>query len=198
MLFLMLSLWGCGLSSDAIEGKVIDESTGKPIADAIVVAQWTGYVSVWFVDSQSTCFHVLSTKTNKQGRYYFPDWRKSHWGSKIRNQGVSISAHKAGYRWADKQGDTVRYLHPFKGNRQERLEYLKRVEEGIRCFGRSAGETSKNLIPLCRSLYQEAQRIAVTAEDRAIVNSLRYSLEKLELGWEMARARLKERALDKQ
>lgn len=180
LLLMILTVSACNLSGQVIDGKVLDANTGQPIAGAIVVAQWEGYVSIGFGDSQTACFHVLGTTTDENGNYHLPAWKKDYDGKRIQRQTAYITVHSPGYRRSSKRLTGVRYLAPFTGSTQDRLKYLKGLERGTRCIGAAVGHSEKNLLPLRQSLYEEARNIAVTEENKKIVKSLRHQMEALE------------------
>jgi hypothetical protein len=59
-------------TADAINGKVVDEETGAPLAGVIIVAKWT--IEASFVGYDSELLNVLETVTDKDGHYGFPAW----------------------------------------------------------------------------------------------------------------------------
>lgn len=185
MLFFIVTN-GCASSESEywpkLEGRVLDAATGKPIEDVIVVARWKGISGY----TNTVCYHVESTTTDKQGRYEIPAWRNDTRFQSLLNENVVITTFKAGYEESDriykehsyKQG--VYYQQTFNGSHEERLEYLMRVSSATRCG--EADTTESNLIPLKQSLYDEATRIAETPEDMGKVESLLFGLESLKVG----------------
>ena len=59
-------------TADAINGKVVDEETGQPLAGVIIVAKWT--VDESLVGRNNGLLNVLETVTDKDGNYNFPAW----------------------------------------------------------------------------------------------------------------------------
>jgi len=189
----VLSLPACALSGGAIEGQVLEEGTNKPVAQAIVTVKWVGSVSK-FVDSQSVCVHVETAHTDEQGRYRTPAW------SAASTVGPAIlvsrlipvfTAYKPAYRQAEKETDFPLYLKPFTGGREERLEYLKKTSRATGCH--AAGESEKNLLPLRNALYEEAQQLTETKDDKKVLEDLLYSKEIVEFGYDAAQKRHLER-----
>lgn len=189
-----LPLNACALSGNAIEGKVLEEGTNKPVPDAIVIARWNG-TAFSFVESPSVCIHTLTTTTDAEGKYRFPAWRKESPLKGVRDVHPIVTAHKPGYETHSPPGyarteefkQNVRYLQPFAGMREERLKYLQRVNSATGCG--SASESKKNLLPLAKALYEEALGLAKTEDEKKIVNNLLFSLEIIELGYETAERR---------
>jgi len=155
-------LIACALSGGPIEGQVIDERTRKPIVGAVVVARWQGHLAS-FAHGKTVCYHVLSTTTDRMGRYRFAAWKEDvteDWQKNIRQEDVLIVAYKSGFEWSgvfSERGD-VQYLKPFTGGREERFKYLDRVVSGTSCG--SARTSYKNLYPIRLAVYQEAKAIA--------------------------------------
>lgn len=196
VLFFLLTS-GCASSEKEYwpkqEGRVLDATTGKPISDAIVVARWKGISGY----TNTVCYHVESTTTDKQGRYEIPAWRNDTRFQNLQDENVVIIPYKAGYEESDrtykehsyKQG--VYYQQPFEGSREKRLDYLMRVSSATRCG--EAKATESNLIPLKQSLYDEAIRIAEKTEYMGKVESLLFGLESLKFGNMEALKRMNER-----
>jgi hypothetical protein len=187
---LSLPLTACALSGGPIEGQVLEEGANQPIAGAIVVARWNG-TAFSFVESPTVCVHVLTTTTDAEGKYRLPAWRKESPIKGVRDIHPTVTAHKAGYELARRYQVNNPLLTPFTGTRAERLEYLLRVSSATRCG--ESGASEKNLLPLKKSLYEEAKSIAKTAEDQNKVETLLFGLESLEFGSIEALNRMTER-----
>src|SRR3990172_7500957 len=174
LLCVLLPLTACALSGDAIEGRVLEEGTGKPIPDAIVVVRWEGRVSS-LADSHGVCVHVDSMVSDSQGRYKFTRWSKSSKVGPVFNVKSIVTAYKPGYELSQEYFDKQTYrknIYPLKlfaGTREQRLEYL------LKFIGMECGpyeEYRKKLIPFYKALYEEAKSIAVTGEDKKMVESI--------------------------
>lgn len=192
LLFLfLLALWGCGLSGDAIHGKVVDEQTGQPVPNAIVVARWRGDLFA-FVESQTVCVHVDTATTDEKGQYRLPAWRKRNDLGWVRDVMPVINIYKQGYSHTYQRSDNVQYLKPFTGTREERFEYLSRV--GVSCSHKQ--QTEINLLPLYKALYEEARTLALTRDEKLMALYRLRDVERLELGsdqaWENFRQRQRE------
>jgi len=196
---LLLPLSACALSGSAIEGKVLEEGTNKPIPEAIVIARWSG-TAFSFVESPTVCVHVLTTTTDAEGKYRFPAWRKESPLKGVRDVRSIITAHKPGYETHSPPGyarseefkRNVRYLQPLTGGREERLKYLERIEQSARAC-RSPEAEEKNLLPLYRALYEEARSLAKTKEDQKITDGFLAGIEIIELGYKEGMRRTLER-----
>lgn len=191
ILLLAPSLAACGeYYSLPIDGKVVEERTLKPIPEAMVVIRWTGNISSSWVDSKTVCYHVETAITDKSGNFHIPGWtgKPANIQTDIYDLQTHIDAYKVGYGFptTPPQGSKVVYLSPFAGTREERLEYLIGLT-GMECG--SFEEYRKKLIPLYKALYEEANSIAATEEDKKTIESILYNLEILELGFETAEKR---------
>lgn len=170
----VLPLAACtGLSGGPIEGRVLEASTRKPIGDAIVVARWEGHLAS-YAHGKTVCYHVLTTKTNVEGRYQFPAWKKDiaeDWQKNIRPERVLIDVYKPGYRFhsvpQDRPNDRVLAL--FTGGREERLREIEHLKQStVGCADPRAN--GKSLIPLYQALHDEAKPLAKTKEEGVIVS----------------------------
>lgn len=175
---LLTSLSACaspfGLSGEAIEGKVLEAGTNKPIPHAIVVVRWDGILS-GFAEQRGVCVHVESTATDEQGRYRINAWRKPSTLGGVRDIGPTVSAYQPSYEIArrDRENNMV-YLRPFTGGRGERLQYLDRVISSTSCGDKS---THQNLYRIHRAVYEEARAIAQTEEEKKQVERLKWIAE---------------------
>lgn len=174
-LLMALPLSACALSGGPVSGKVLEEGTDKPITGAIVVVRWKGDLPS-FADSKTVCYHVASTVSDEAGHYHIAAWRKeatADWQKRIINKEFIVEAYKVGYGFPKVPSlrDEIVYLAPFKGGSAERLEYLIRIISANNCP--SAGSSSKNLYPMYKAMYEEANAISTTAEDRKMVDILR-------------------------
>lgn len=182
LILTLLPLTACGLSSDPIEGQVLEAGTKKPLAGAIVVIRWEG-TSSQIAESKTVCYHVETATTDAQGNYRTPAWRKFKLTGEFMGLGFTpgakdITAYKPGYseHWPagyDRTEDykkNVRYLEPFKGTGDERLKYLMNLSYGADCYGAN----EKPLFALQKALYQEAKRLAVTPQDQDGVQRIKH------------------------
>jgi hypothetical protein len=72
----ILALRACALSGGPVSGQVIDETTGKPVADAIVVAHSHGSWTKIVGESSSACYHVETARTDAEGKYQIAAWTR--------------------------------------------------------------------------------------------------------------------------
>lgn len=161
------------MSGNAIEGRVVEAESRKPIEGAIVVVRWEGYVSA-LVDSQSVCVHVQTTTTDKDGRYKFPAWNKPDKRGPVKEIRPDITVYKTGYQWPDKILGKANeyYLTPAKGTSAEKLKFFERI---VRSFGcGAAGRSGKNKYNLYKTLYNDAKPLIKTEEDKKTLAWLKW------------------------
>ena len=190
-MFLLLTACFGGIRSwPVITGQVLEVGTNKPIQGAIVVSLWSGEKSKTFADFQSVCYHVESTTTDKNGRYEIPVWIEDLSHFNITDKRYSVDVFKSGYQedestmLSDNQNNSLYFLKP-KGTRKEYFKYLR----WFRISCRKAGESNKNLYALNKALYSEAKKFAKSKEEQKVVNSLLWSLENIEYGYDEAERR---------
>lgn len=197
MLLALLPLTACGVSSKPIEGQVVDAETKKPIAGAIVIARWRGTYSA-LVDTHTSCYHVETATTDKDGYYKIPGWWEMPKGPFFSEDSMVLDAYKPGYEkyWPvgyDRTEDfknNVLYLMPFKGTKEERLKYLMHMSGLAECY--AVGD-AKVLFPIQKALYQEANGIASTAQDQDAVQWIR---RKAVLSWKRSEVALTDSEVD--
>ena len=99
---------GCTLvvSGCAMDGRVVDKETGKPIPGALVIVEWSGAVG-GPVQSSRVCFHLEVVPTDANGRYHIPGWSRRPANETeggffgVRNVEVTRRTYKAGYEPID-------------------------------------------------------------------------------------------------
>lgn len=181
----VIPLIACAYSGGPVEGTVLEEGVGKPIPDATVVVRWEG-TAFSFAHTQSVCIHVESAITDDKGHFRIPAWRASVQPAGVHDLKPLVTVHKPGYEEYRAPGyvrteafkQNIRYLKPFTGGREERLEYLSRA--AVSCS--HVKEIEIKLLPLYKALYEEANSIAVTKEEKIKALHHLKDIEKLELG----------------
>ncbi len=181
-LFVVLasSLWCVAPSSSALSGKpvngvVLDETSGKPISDAIVYASWRGHGSAGLADGGSVCFHVETARTDAEGKFRLAGWSD---GFSLRDMFISekiviLDAFKPGYNRLGPPNYTGGkiFLAP-RGQQTDAsyFEYLAAVDRQSMCPG--GGRSLQNLYPLFNALVAEAKQFARTKEERDTVKGM--------------------------
>lgn len=192
----MLPLSACSLSSGPIEGRVLEEGTDKPIAGAIVVVNWIGRTTSgsMFVEAQDVCYHVETAITDEKGRYQTKGWsQEQHKDYTLKFDRMQVSAYKRDYglSQAIPRNDEDVYLASFKGTWEQRLGYLRRVFEATSCGAQNPSE--ENRLPLLNALFDEAKLyggdIKPASNEMSLVESIRYDMEIIELGFAEAEKR---------
>lgn len=190
-----LPLTACGVSSGPIDGTIIDEATGKPIADAIVLVTWEGSIPA-VVEQHRVCVHVMSTITDGQGRYHFDGWsKKANFGPvPVTVLQPLLFAYKPGYEWSDRpsEADSNKlYLALSKATGDERAAFLFRVLDNSRCNTRDSSE--KNRLPLLQSVEREAGTLIQAKDKQRLLEAILFEKEVAQFGDEEAQRRYLER-----
>lgn len=181
----MVSLSACSLSSGSISGKVLEEGTNEPIPGAIVVVRWIGRTTSGsiFVEARDVCYHVETATTDEKGKYQTKSWsQEQHKDYTLKFDHMLVDAYKRDYGLSQvkPRNDEDVYLAPFKGASEERLKYLKRLDEGNACP--DAGDSRKNRLVHQEAIYNEARTIAITEQDNRIVEILLFGIESERFG----------------
>jgi hypothetical protein len=166
-------------------GTVLEQDTDTAIPDAIVVARWKGWISQ-LVDSQSVCYHVETSSTDAKGRYDIKDWTKL--SGKVHHESISYTVYKPGYRQTATKGNS-HYLEKERGSVEERLEYLSSI--AVTCGMKS--EDQQKLLALYSAIYEEANRIAKTNQEKRKALYHLKRIEWIELGSDEAWRRFYQR-----
>jgi hypothetical protein len=198
-------LQACSITGGAIDGQVLEDGTNKPVPEAWVAARWTctgGY-------GHHICHHVMVTATDKEGRYHLPAWSKEGKNYCVEEPFVHFDVYKPGYAKTlgptavIKTGDAspppedrletiystakpgMLYVKAFDGTREERfIKILDAID--TRC-GPTAGESRKNLVPLLRRLYRDAEPLAVTKKDKEHLIGMLLTIDFIERPGEAAK-----------
>jgi len=190
LLVMLLPLPACAtdfvVSSPTVEGRVIEQETRKPVADALVVVLWKGHAG----HSGTVCYRVETATSDAQGAYRIKAWEQPAPGGAPLSRYRLPMAYKSGYEYIASDKDTV-YLKPFTGTPGERLNYLRRVSSASGCA--SAGESEKNLLPLRSALLEQARQLADKQTEQEEIEPFLFQVEALEFGYEVAERRQIER-----
>jgi hypothetical protein len=196
IMFTLLPLTACGLTGGIVSGKVLEEKTDKPIPGAIVVVRWIGRTTSgsMYVEAHNVCYHVETATTDEQGGYQTKAWSQAqHKDYTVKFHNMQVDAYKQDYglSQAATRNDEDVYLAPFKGTSGERLAYLKRIYGATGCGAQN--ESEKNMLPLLKALYDEAKLHGgdkkPVPNEMSLLESLRYGMETIELGFEEAEKR---------
>ena len=164
---LSMLLTGCygdgGGYNASFEGTVIESVTGKPIAGAYVIAEWT-HNGHNIVGTNTSCPRVEVVMTDANGRYKIPPVFISSFFGTYR----SVYAFKAGFknvpRLSENEDWRAARMVPFEETADKRLASYNGYAYLTGC-GKEEEYTPK-LIPLFRAIYDEAKTLVVSAEQR--------------------------------
>ena len=170
-LFIGISFWG-----GPIDGRVIDVESDLPLADAYVVARWQKS-SFGIAHSSSSCIHVETAISDKDGRYFIPRWWQFPpllWIDGL----TGMDAYRPGYQSVASYTAEARrhpeyvYMKKFVGTDVERFNYISGgVFSGMSCAG--AGASRRNMFPLEKGAIQEAKGLVRSEEQRKSVEGMR-------------------------
>jgi hypothetical protein len=184
-------LSGCATTSGYIKGQVMDVDSLKPISDAYVAIVWEGD-RFTPPDSHTICFHASATLSDDEGKFMFLPWVRSDGLLPIIDIDNHLVIYKSGYQEVNSDGSEVvdgsgetgtkdrdkvslggnknnpvgdhYLLKRYVGQRQKRLEYLRRLPRKLVCP--NAGNSRKNLYPLLEAIYYEAKALSVSDEEK--------------------------------
>jgi Ankyrin repeats (many copies) len=177
-----------------VRGSVVDDTTGAPVPDAIVVSHWSGHVS-GFMTGFVKCYHVETTRTRDDGSYEVKARIPRPDVDDPPNEYPAIVVYKPGYQtslsrikeavpWVTSLSEVteraglaqrVRYLVPTTQDRKERVRYLGFVGQAASCPG--AGASQQNLLPLLTALRDDARAIAKTDYDQWVIRRLEWTMD---------------------
>lgn len=119
-----------------IDGVVVDEETGQPIANAIVVAAWKGHVG--WTHGQDVCYHVEVARSDSAGNFNVAAWTGDFTSQSFPMTGryTKVVAYKLGYanRKSANSATQKVFLRKFSGSAAEYLSNLGDVFDAHECF----------------------------------------------------------------
>ena len=161
LLLSVASAQAFSLSGTAVDGKVVDENTGSPVAGAVVVVTWVGDTS-GIVGGNTVCYHVETTMSDADGKFHTPRWfRWSLSGILIAERGPRAKAYKTGYTGPSSSGanPSVVLIAPGTDDQYfENLLYLPNCPE--------AAESRKNLYRLYAIVAKDSEPLARSREQK--------------------------------
>jgi hypothetical protein len=98
------------VGNNEISGRIVDEDTGRPIKDAIVVVSWTATMSN-FTHGSLVCYHIETAITDANGRYLIPKWRRMASGRErwMKSNSHQMFIYSEGYGEQPETGLTHRF-----------------------------------------------------------------------------------------
>ena len=150
-------------------GRIIDEETGKPLANVFVMATWRGHVNLGAI-GKTICYDFAMTQTDADGRFSLRDWS---WNINpfVTSRSRASEVYLQEYVWStnnflnegQSRADSGEIkLKKYEGPVMERLVELAIVRY-IDCMSEYRMHT---LLPFFAARYEEAQRIAKTPEEK--------------------------------
>jgi hypothetical protein len=131
------------MSSDDIEGTVVDTGTGRPVPFALVRAAWTGRTLNWAGSGSMVCYHAEETTADANGKYVIPRWNAGLSRQSISTAGrvIEVSAFSPGYVMPSRSPYDVHRagLEPAP---EAVAAHLERLQDYLR-RGRCRGEMEK-------------------------------------------------------
>jgi hypothetical protein len=174
--------------SFALEGKVIDGSTGKPLAGVYVIGAWVVSSGIGVV-AKSGCGKLEVTRTDEQGRFTLSKWSGSILAHLIGDENLNAYYYMRGYRWEKGHpqiGETV-VLVPDTRPPIERVRYIGELTAKADCGPWE--EQKLKALAMYRSMYEDARSITSSSyEDRQALSGILFMVERLDLGEEQAQA----------
>lgn len=168
--------------NEEIEGVLVDDDTGEPIAGAFVGLWLVIMVSDWphTFSERPNCYWSTLGVTDEQGRFRFPPVNSEAWGRlQLQSRDLYLSAYAQGYVYdgpirafslgpgaqkVDAKGNFMRMSRD-KRSGSVRLAYLGSHAMAVDCASRAnIGEPV--YVDLHRTIYEEAARLATTNADR--------------------------------
>jgi hypothetical protein len=175
LLLCLLPFGACTTLGGAIDGVVVDTSTGKPLRGAFVIAQWTRKGSDGY-GSRSSCPHLEVVQADAQGRYRIPE--------------VSVDVTHGSDRWVfgylqgyandlPASDDEKRVaMKPFKGTADERLTSYRTYGYLGVCV--APEQRLQKLKPLFQAIDEESKTLVTrggkTSDSLGYVQSLEEDL----------------------
>lgn len=187
---ILLAWWVAGWTLPQ-PGRVVDESSGKPVANAYVVRYWNTF-GVTLGGGRASCIALRVSKTNEAGEYFVsPAWagvsiRRDPLLRALRN-GIMVYANGKSISRIDTGWNETIYVTAAEPDGEKRLEELYRYFNLNSCG--SDRELKRKVLGLYKELYAEAVRVAPYAKSEDAERGFRMEIEALELG--------RERALDR-
>jgi hypothetical protein len=168
-------------ASYALEGTVIDGSTGAPLAGVYVIGAWWVSISMP-VKSMSGCSKLEVVRTDEQGRFALSTWSGSIRAHLFGDENLNDYYYLKGYRWETgrpSNRETV-VLVPDTRSAIFQLDRIGQLMEKADC---GPLEQRKVLaLPMYQAMYDEARPMASSYDERRSLSSLLFMVESLAVG----------------
>jgi hypothetical protein len=167
--------------SHALEGRVIDGSNGKPVAGVYVIGAWQ--VNVGLPGrSNSGCSKLEVVRTDAEGKFALSTWSGSILAHLFGDENLNVYYYMRGYRWEkqfEAMGETVVIVPDTRPARQQ----LDRIGDLMgRADCGSLEQRKAEALPVYRLMYEEAQTMAHSYDERQSLSGMLFMVETLDLG----------------
>ena len=180
-----IALTACGMLGTTYpekHGRVLHEILDAPLPNTIVVGLWKGRQGAPG-EGKMVCYHVENTVTDDTGFFAIPEWREPGSFEDLADKNIYIYAYRKRYRTSELTNQIItpkNYIYYLAKPRDEdneeqartdRLRYLQQLVGDTICDLK--GESRANLVPMYTAIVEEAEEIAVTAQDKQVVQKLK-------------------------
>jgi hypothetical protein len=165
------------ITAIASTGTVVDDK-GKPIKGAHVIAYWNGDTGI-AVQPNSVCYHLEATTTDENGRFRIPTFSGNlnpFVGRRQRAIDVFVPSYRETY-FSDREHYRLKFA-PLEGTKRQQFE-----EVNHRFMGGGCGN-EKARLSFIKAVYTELVKLAESKEEKEICDSLLFSIESIEFGYE--------------
>ena len=175
---------GCMLlaeTSYALEGKVVDGSTGKPLPGVYVIGAWQVIIPMP-VEARSGCSKLEVVRTDEQGKFVLSKWSGSILAHLFGDENLNVYYYLRGYRW-EKGSEATGEVVVLVPDTRSPMEQLGRIGEPMgKADCGPLDEQKTKALPMYRLMYEEAKSIAASYEERQSLSGMLFMVESLELG----------------
>jgi len=184
---ILLAWWVAGWTLPQ-PGRVVDESSGKPVANAYVVRYWNTF-GMTLGGGRASCIALRVSKTNEAGEYFIsPAWagvsiRRDPLLRALRN-GIMVYANGKSISRIDTGWNETIYVKAAEPDGEKRLEELYRYFNLNSCG--SDRELKRKVLGLYSAVAEEAVRVAPESHKGRTERIFRTQVRALTVGREKA------------
>jgi hypothetical protein len=174
------------ITAIASTGTVVDDK-GKPIKGAQIIAYWNGNAG-FFVQPTTQCYHLESTESDENGHFSvstFSGGLNPFMLDRERSIGVFVPGYEL--KISSNYEDLKFVAGAPTGSKKEQFEKVNRRFKGGGCGNEKAR------LPFIKAIHAELLKLAETKEEKEICDSLFFSIESAEFGYESALKRSTQR-----
>jgi hypothetical protein len=172
----------------ALEGKVVEAASRKPVPGVFVIAGWEGQLALGAVQPHTKCIHSALVLTDEQGRFRLSAF-PANMNPLIINRQFTIGIYKPGFREVSRSEDAKIFV--VAARKSQTADEFGDIHGTYIPFG--CGGNDRKLIPLLKALARELEPIAKTPKQREQVGSILFTLDAIESGDEVAFKNLRKR-----